>query len=77
MPAVQDYLVNVFVGNVANYYQFSLYETKRTTCTALSITPAKSYRSSSSFVKNKKQKKNPTPQIFFSSKRRYPAMKSV
>lgn len=45
MPVVQDYLVNTFIGNImANYYQLSLYESKITTCTALSIKLTKSYR---------------------------------
>lgn len=69
-------LLNIFIGNImANYYQLSLQETKITTCTALASKPAKSYRLSCSFAK--KKKKSPKPQIFFSSKCRYPDTKSV
>lgn len=54
MPAVQGCLVNTCIGNtIGNYYQLSLYETKKTTCTALSIKPEKSYRFSSYFGKIK------------------------
>lgn len=66
MLAVQDYLVNIFIGNImANYYQFLLYETKITIYIALSIKSVKTYRLSSSFSKTK-QNETKTLKIFFS-----------